>query len=159
MIDVMHSADLDNAERFERVGIAADAQTASLTRDEFAAWLRSFFNLDPARSSDLVLAINEALANCAEFAYLKTPGAGTMNVQAWHDVVESTITVVVSDRGSWRTPQEPRVRSRGRGIPLMEALSDRATIEKSDHGTHVRLEWANVARTGCVCAHPPHLTH
>jgi serine/threonine-protein kinase RsbW len=159
MIDVMHSADLDNAERFERVGIAADAQTASLTRDEFAAWLRSFFNLHPTRSSDLVLAINEALANCAEFAYLKTRGAGTMNLQAWHDVVESTITVVVSDHGSWRTPEEPRVRSRGRGIPLMKALSDRATIEKSDHGTHVRLEWANVARSECVGAQPPHLTH
>jgi serine/threonine-protein kinase RsbW len=148
MIDAMHAADVANAERFERVGIEANAQTASQTRAEFAAWLRECFDLDPIRSSDLVLAINEALANCAEFAYLECPGTGTMDLLAWHDVVESTITVLVSDRGSWRTPVQPSIRSRGRGIPLMEALSDRTSIETSDHGTHVKLEWANVARAG-----------
>jgi anti-sigma regulatory factor (Ser/Thr protein kinase) len=148
MIDAMHSADVENAERFERVGILADARTASRTRNEFASWLRAFFDLDSTRSSDLILAINEAMANCAEFAYLQAPGAGTMDLQAWHDAVASTITVVVSDRGSWRQPQEPRIRSRGRGIPLMEALSDRTSIETSDHGTHVKLEWTNVGRAG-----------
>jgi serine/threonine-protein kinase RsbW len=148
MIDAMHAAGVANAERFERVGIAANAQTASQTRGEFAAWLRECFDLDPIRSSDLVLAINEALANCAEFAYLECPDTGTMDLLAWHDVVESTITVLVSDRGSWRTPVQPSIRSRGRGIPLMEALSDRTSIETSDHGTHVKLEWANVARAG-----------
>jgi serine/threonine-protein kinase RsbW len=148
MIDAMHSADVENAERFERVGILADARTASRTRNEFASWLRAFFDLDSTRSSDLILAINEAMANCAEFAYLQAPGAGTMDLQAWHDAVASTITVVVSDRGSWRAPQEPRIRSRGRGIPLMEALSDRTSIETSDHGTHVKLEWTNVGRAG-----------
>jgi serine/threonine-protein kinase RsbW len=146
MIDTMQPADVANAERFERVGILADAQTASHTRDEFADWLRDCFALDPIRSSDVILAINEALANCAEFAYLEHPDTGTMDVLAWHDAVESTITVLVSDRGSWRTPVVPSVRTRGRGIPLMEALSDRASIETSDHGTRVKLEWANIAR-------------
>jgi anti-sigma regulatory factor (Ser/Thr protein kinase) len=69
-----------------------------------------------------------------------------MDVLAWHDAVESTITVLVSDQGSWRTPLVPSVRTRGRGIPLMEALSDRASIETSDHGTRVTLEWTNIAR-------------
>jgi serine/threonine-protein kinase RsbW len=55
---------------------------------------------------------------------------------------------VVSDRGAWRPPQEPRIRSRGRGIPLMEALSDRTSIERSDRGTHVKLEWTNIGRAG-----------
>jgi anti-sigma regulatory factor (Ser/Thr protein kinase) len=146
MIDTMQPADVANAERFERVGILADAQTASHTRDEFAYWLRECFALDPIRSSDVILAINEALANCAEFAYLEHPDTGTMDVLAWHDAVESTITVLVSDQGSWRTPLVPSVRTRGRGIPLMEALSDRASIETSDHGTRVTLEWTNIAR-------------
>src|ERR1700704_6196750 len=137
MIDAMHTADVANAERFERIGIAANAQTASLPRDEFASWLRERFELDPIRTSDLVLAINEALANCAEFAYLERPGTGTMDVLAWHDAAESTITVLVSDRGSWRPPVVPTIRTRGRGSPLMEALSDRASIEPSDHGTSV----------------------
>lgn len=148
MIDSMAPADVANADRFERVGIAATAQTASRARDEFAAWLRKFFDLSPVRSSDLVLAINEALANCAEFAYLKAPRPGTMDLTAWHDAVESTITVLVSDHGSWRRPQAPRTITRGRGIPLMEALSDRTSIEASDHGTRVKLQWANVARAG-----------
>jgi serine/threonine-protein kinase RsbW len=148
MIDPMASASPANADHFERVGIAANAQTASRARDEFATWLRKSFDLGPVRSSDLVLAINEALANCAEFAYLHAPRPGTMDLKAWHDAVESTITVLVSDRGVWRRPQEPRTRNRGRGIPLMEALSDRTSIEASDHGTHVRLQWANVARVG-----------
>jgi serine/threonine-protein kinase RsbW len=148
MIDSMHSTDIANAKRFERIGMVADALTAARTRNEFAAWLRNFFDLDVVRSSDLVLAINEALANCAEFAYLRGGDAGTMDLQAWHDVDESTITVVVTDRGAWRRPQEPRRRRRGRGIPLMEALSDRTTIESSDGGTHVKLEWSNVCRAG-----------
>jgi len=145
MIDSMSSS-VANAERFERLGVVADAQTAAQTRDEFAVWLRDYFELDVMRSSDLVLAINEALANCAEFAYLGAASTGTMDLQAWHDVAESTITVVVSDRGAWRDPEEPQRRRRGRGIPLMEALSDQSTIETSDQGTRVKLEWANVSR-------------
>lgn len=146
MIDTMQSADVTNAERFERVGVSASAQTASRTRDEFAAWLGQSFDLDRIRSSDVVLAINEALANCAEFAYLERPGVGTMDLVAWHDALESTITVLVSDRGTWRPPIVPSVRARGRGLPLMEALSDRTSIDTSDHGTRVMLVWANVER-------------
>jgi serine/threonine-protein kinase RsbW len=148
MIDSMAAANVADSERFERIGIAADARAAAQTRAEFAAWLRAFFDLDPMRFSDLILAINEALANCAEFAYLHTSAAGTMDLRAWHDAVEATITVLVSDRGSWRRPEESRTLSRGRGIPLMEALSDRTSIEASNRGTLVKLEWANVGRAG-----------
>lgn len=144
MIDTMQPADVTNAERFERVGIMADALTASHTRDEFAVWLRDFFELDPIRSSDVVLAINEALANCAEFAYLEGPDTGTMDIVAWHDTVASTITVLISDRGSWRAPVVPSALTRGRGIPLMEALSDRASIDASANGTRVTMAWTNV---------------
>lgn len=146
MIDSMSTADVANAEHFERLEAAADARTASQIRDEFAAWLRTFFTLDPTRTSDLVLAINEALANCAEFAYVGAPRAGTMDLQAWFEPAESTIVVVIADRGCWRNPESPRALSRGRGIPLMEALADRSSIEASEAGTQVRLEWTNVGR-------------
>jgi anti-sigma regulatory factor (Ser/Thr protein kinase) len=146
MIDAMPQADVANAERFERIGIAATPQTAARTREEFAGWLKQFFDLDPARSNDLVLAINEALANSAEFAYVAAGVAGTMDLQARHDVADSTITVVVADRGVWRvSDNEADTRSRGRGIALMRALSDRAAIETSIDGTQVKLEWTNVA--------------
>ena len=142
----MPTADVANAERFERIGVVADAETAGRIRDEFAEWLRAFFTLDPTRSSDLVLAINEALANCAEFAYVGADRVGTMDLRAWYDRSRSTIAVVVADRGSWRSPDAPSRLSRGRGIPLMEALSDSTTIDASEAGTHVHLEWSNVER-------------
>jgi serine/threonine-protein kinase RsbW len=147
MIDSMPAADVANAERFERLGLTATLQTAARIRDEFAEWLRRFFDLDPIRLSDLVLAINEALANSAEFAYRMTGGVGTMDLRAWHDPSESSITVVVADRGAWRlSDAASETRSRGRGIPLMRALSDLTAIETSVDGTQVKLGWTNVTR-------------
>ncbi len=147
MIDSMPAAEVANAERFERLGIAATLQTAARTREEFATWLRQFFDLDPVRLSDLVLAINEALANSAEFAYGTTDEPGTMDLRAWHDPADASITVVVADHGVWRQADaEPPTRNRGRGIPLMRALSDLTAIETSVDGTQVRLVWTDVAR-------------
>jgi serine/threonine-protein kinase RsbW len=147
MIDSMSSADVGNAERFERIGIAADACSATRTREEFAGWLREFFDLDPIRTGDVVLAINEALANAAEFAYLMADRPGTMDVQARYDADDARLTVTVSDNGSWRIPRpSANARTRGRGIPLMRALSDRTTIETSSTGTQVCLEWNGVNR-------------
>lgn len=148
MIDSMPPAEVANAERFERFGLDADAQTVARTRQEFASWLQRFFDLDPVQCSDMVLAINEALANAAEFAYLLTDQPGTIDLRAAHHPAEGKLTVAVTDRGTWRERQvDPVPRTRGRGIPLMEALSDRATIDTSTDGTRVRLEWNGITRT------------
>ena len=146
MIDSMPTTDVADAERFERIGVVADARTAGRIRDEFAEWLRLFFTLDATRSSDLILSINEALANCAEFAYVGADHVGTMDLRAWYDPSRSTIAVVIADRGSWRNPDSPSQLNRGRGIPLMVALSDSASIDATQAGTQVHLEWSNVAR-------------
>jgi serine/threonine-protein kinase RsbW len=146
MIDYMSSADVADAERFERIGITADAGTAARTREEFACWLHQFFDLDPVRTSDVVLAINEALANSAEFAYLLATEPGTMTVQARYAAGDARLTVTISDKGLWRGASSD-TRTRGRGIPLMRALSDRATIETSSSGTQVCLEWSDVHRS------------
>ena len=143
----MPTADVVNAERFERTGVAATPILASHLRDEFAQWLSRFFDLDASRSSDLILAVNEALANCAEFAYVNADAEGTMDLTANHDAAESSITVVVSDRGVWRmTDTQHESRTRGRGIPLMRALSDVTSIETSDDGTTVKMVWTRVRR-------------
>ncbi|MCG7596474.1 ATP-binding protein [Mycobacterium sp. C3-094] len=147
MIDSMPPTEVANAERFERFGLDADAATVATARREFAAWLNRHFALDEERRSDLVLAINEALANSAEFAYRLAEQPGTIDICAIYDAQRQTLTVDITDRGSWRTPQtDPVPRTRGRGIPLMETLSDRAIIEPSAEGTHVRLEWHGVTR-------------
>ena len=41
MIDSPSSADVANAERFARLGIAADAEGAARVREEFARWLET----------------------------------------------------------------------------------------------------------------------
>lgn len=147
MIDSVPSTDVANPERFERTGVAADAEGAGRTREAFARWLADHFTLDPTRSSDLVLATNEALANAAEFAYWMAGRPGTIDVLARYHPPDRTLTVVVADRGTWRVPDpKPATRLRGRGIPLMQALTDRTTIERTPAGTRVCLEWSDVPR-------------
>ena len=147
MIDSMPPAEVANAERFERFGLDADAGTVAMARRDFADWLKRFFDLDEVRSSDLVLAINEGLANAAEFAYVSAARPGTIDICAAYDPRTETLTVEITDRGTWRTPQtDPAPRTRGRGIPLMETLSDQAIIEPSSDGTRVRLQWHGVTR-------------
>ena len=108
-------------------------------------WLQRHFDLDPVRSSDVVLATNEALANAAEFAYLRTKRPGTLDLHAEYTARDEKLKVTICDRGAWRIPEEtPDSRFRGRGIPLMRALSDRSTIETSHDGTQVCLEWHGV---------------
>jgi serine/threonine-protein kinase RsbW len=147
MIDSIAPADVAYAERFERIGVLADPRTAARIRDEFASWLTVAFDLEPHRAGDLVLAAYEALANCAEFAYLPMGLTGTMDVRASYEPVESALSVIVSDRGQWRTAA-PSLgdRSRGRGIALMTALADDVSINTSTGGTIVRLTWTDVQR-------------
>ncbi|CAN3129242.1 ATP-binding protein [Mycobacterium sp. smrl_JER01] len=147
MIDSMPPAEVDNAECFGRFGLDADAGAVARVRQDFTAWLTRFFAIDDVRRSDMVLAINEALANAAEFAYLLADRPGTIDIQAIYEVNAQTLTVCVEDRGRWRQRQtEPAPRTRGRGIPLMETLSDEAMIEPSAGGTTVRLQWRGVVR-------------
>jgi serine/threonine-protein kinase RsbW len=77
--------------------------------------------LDEERMSDVVLAVNEALANAAEFAYITFPESGTVAIEAMHSAAAaSLVVVVVSDRGVWHHVEAAqRNHSRGRGIPLM----------------------------------------
>ena len=136
----------DSRTRFAQTNTLADAACAAQMRQEFSVWLKRYFALDPTKVSDVVLAVNEALANAAEFAY-------------------STVATARRDafarrlRRRLRCPDGHRDRrgrlahrglreeehSRGRGIPLMRALADRATIDSTPAGTRVRLEWNHVA--------------
>lgn len=114
----------------------------------FAGWLRRYFWLDDERLSDLVLAVNEALANAAEFGYLNTPGHGTIAFTACYDDDVDTLAVTVTDRGRWRptvTAAAPvQCALRGRGIPLMRVLADETRIDTSERGTQVSLTWTKL---------------
>lgn len=132
----------------------ADPVTAALIREEFCHWLREHFTLDASKINDVVLAVNEALANAAEFAYATADQAGAMHMHAEYDPAAAVLAVTVTDEGSWLTadPQAGDL-ARGRGIPLMHALADRAVIDGSPRGTRVRLEWTGIDAVDASVAH------
>jgi anti-sigma regulatory factor (Ser/Thr protein kinase) len=144
-------SNLDDRSRFVRTRVAADARSAARTRGEFGVWLERYFSLDNDRFSDLLLAVNEAIANAAEFAYVDTAERGTVDVRAAYDGDADTLAVSVHDRGRWRhkKPVQYQQQMRGRGIPLMEALADDVTIDRTPQGTHVTLTWTGLMRPGC----------
>ncbi|CAN5618961.1 hypothetical protein BH09ACT7_BH09ACT7_40180 [soil metagenome] len=97
-----------------------------------------------------MLAVNEAVANAAEHAYIDRPEHGTIDVHATYDVDSDSLLVKIVDRGRWRKKvPEPatvdrRHALRGRGIPLMHMLADEAVIDSTPSGTEVTLRWANL---------------
>lgn len=139
------------AARFVRRDVAATPAMAAATRQDFADWLAAHFALDQVRASDIVLAVNEALANVVDAAYAGTPEPGAMHVYADFNRESAVLTVIVADDGKWR-PASPRDSNsvRGRGIPLMNALTDHAVIEPTDAGTRVCLQWHDITATSAA---------
>lgn len=129
--------------RFRCRTVAADGPTVARVREEFGRWLRRCTDVGESRLCDVILAVNEALANAAEFAYPHSqPGA----IDLEGVVDDAGLIVSVADDGSWRsanlTPQQRRCR--GRGIPLMRLLADGVAIDARISGTSVRLRFNDV---------------
>ena len=132
--------------RFSKTDVVAIPEHAASIRQEFATWLAEHFALDRVKASDIVLAVNEALANAVEAAYADAPEPGVMHVRADFDRASALLTVTVTDEGTWRPAAAQYANSaRGRGIPLMRALTDRASIEPTEAGTRVLLQWDDIA--------------
>jgi serine/threonine-protein kinase RsbW len=136
--------------RIAWAGIPANPSGATLARMELARWLETHFGLDGTRTGDVVLAVYEALANAVDAAPTTD---STMDLHATHDQEHRTLVVTVSDRGEWGSAPLVTNRAasvhRGRGMPLMRALSDHTRIDTDDDGTAVSLTWKDVtaART------------
>jgi anti-sigma regulatory factor (Ser/Thr protein kinase) len=122
----------------------ADAATAAELRRVLQRWLQEATEAPADIRDDIVLGANEALANCVEHAYRAHPRVGTMRLQVSHDPAAQSISVCVSDRGTWlrasaRRLCDPRA---SRGIMLMHALADHCTISARPDGTTVCLDYA-----------------
>lgn len=135
----------------------ADAVTAAEWRHTLGRWLRDAAEIPGEVRDDILLGVNEALANCVEHAYRAHRTTGTMKLQASHDPATQSISVCISDRGTWRRPSSARPNdpkaSRGRGIVLMHNLADHCSINARPTGTTVCLDY--VTRRRSSGAHRP----
>ncbi|ORW18867.1 ATP-binding protein [Mycobacterium palustre] len=122
----------------------ADAATASELRRVLQRWLEEVTEAPADIREDIALCANEALANCVEHAYRTHRTVGTMRLQASHDPAAQSISVCVSDRGTWHRPSpgRPSDPMASRGIMLMHALADHCTINARPDGTTVCLDYA-----------------
>ena len=82
---------------------------------------------------DIVLAGAEAAANAIEHAYGLAPGVVELRARATED---GGVRVAIRDFGNWRPP---RGTHRGRGLQLMEGLTDVVEVTRSDEGTTIEL--------------------
>jgi anti-sigma regulatory factor (Ser/Thr protein kinase) len=115
----------------------------SLLRRKLVAWLDEL-PLDPGSSYDVVLATYEALANVAAHAY--PDGGGWARLYA--DWAGDTVTVTVSDTGSGGAVKRvglPPLTAGGRGLRLIDEVTDQAIVESGEHGTRVTMIWRPAA--------------
>jgi PAS domain S-box-containing protein len=106
-------------------------------RHRLADWLRRA-SVPESLAADIVLVVNEACSNSVEHAY-RGREPGTMRVQA--ALNDRHIHVQVTDSGSWKTPPaDPG--TRGRGLLLMRALSERVDVDGTAEGTTLAMRFA-----------------
>ncbi|MGB3772549.1 MAG: ATP-binding protein [Rhodococcus sp. (in: high G+C Gram-positive bacteria)] len=120
-------------------GIPAEAWRLTPIRTAVLSWLRDH-GMNEDTSQDITLATYEALANGVEHAYGTSSAGGDKVVGlVVHTPGDGSVTVRVTDRGRWVDGiDDPR---RGRGLPLIHALADEASIESTNTGTVVTMQW------------------
>ncbi|MFF1610586.1 ATP-binding protein [Amycolatopsis sp. NPDC058278] len=124
---------------FEELAPALPNEMAGLRR-KLIQWL-SEFPLDADSTHDITLATYEALANVAAHAY--PDGHGWARLQARRE--GDAITVTVTDTGCGIPATRPRAAalrtSGGRGLLLIDQVTDQSDIDSSTTGTTVRMTW------------------
>ncbi len=128
---------------------AADAVTAAQLRHALRGWLHEVVRMPAEVQHDIVLGVNEALANCVEHAYREHHTIGTMKLQASYDPAAQSIRVCISDRGTWYRcpPKRPNDPHASRGIMLMHALAGHCTVDARPGGTTVCLDFTADAKS------------
>ncbi|CAA9392384.1 MAG: Serine phosphatase RsbU, regulator of sigma subunit [uncultured Pseudonocardia sp.] len=130
------------------ITVLADPGSASTVRERVRAWL-SGWQWPESEAEDIVMAVNEAVANVVDHAYRQHAGPGDAHIYAW-TVTEATgrrVAVSVTDRGRWRpVPADPG--HRGRGLLMMSACMASLHIEHNTGGTSVVMISTLVPNSG-----------
>jgi len=115
---------------------AAPEQVAA-ARGELRAWLAE--NEVPRRlAEDVLLAVGEACTNAVEHAYpADRPADARFGLHG--RIVDSELTMTITDHGRWRPPDPASDPFRGRGLVLMRAVMKDVELTHEEHGTTVVL--------------------
>jgi anti-sigma regulatory factor (Ser/Thr protein kinase) len=111
--------------------VPADPSALAGVRRALGRWLRAT-GVGDAEAYELQVACGEACANAIAHAY--PPGDAHFSVRAATEPGE--LVIEVSDYGSW---QPPRSAAGGRGLALIEQLTDSMEIDRGAAGTTVRM--------------------
>ncbi|UUV30861.1 ATP-binding protein [Amycolatopsis roodepoortensis] len=142
--DAVIGAPIDPAVKsaFEEL-VPAMAGEVALLRRKLRDWLDPL-PIDANSKYDITIATYEALANTAVHAY---PG-GRGWVRLYADWAGDAITVTVTDTGDGIPASRTRTdkpASGGRGLNLIDELTDQMTIDTGAHGTRVDMVWRPAA--------------
>ncbi|MEV0292135.1 SpoIIE family protein phosphatase [Nocardia sp. NPDC050710] len=118
-----------------RLAVPAHADQLTALRRNLKAWLAAAA-VPHDLASDLVAAANEACSNSIEHAY--RDGAADHAVELTATCDTETVVIVVTDTGSWK-PRSADPGNRGRGIDMMQALTEELDIDHTGPGTTVRM--------------------
>jgi serine/threonine-protein kinase RsbW len=110
------------------LSVAANAAALAPMRHALRVWLTEW---GADHISDVVLAVDEAVANAIEHASLAT--TDVINVTA--SVVGNTLQIEICDNGVWKEPTADD--ARGRGLMIMSAVMDGVAIEHRDDDTRI----------------------
>lgn len=140
----VQSPTMDKRERIEFVHRSwpADPRQLTIIRRELAGWLAPL-SLTADEVDGIVLAVDEAAANAVCHAY-GSGESGLVELTLWTE--DGTLNVEVVDHGRWRPPAE-RPETGGRGIGLMNAMTDAMLIHFDDRGSRVLLRHRTSARS------------
>jgi anti-sigma regulatory factor (Ser/Thr protein kinase) len=115
-----------------RLRLEAEARRLADVRSAIRAWLSS---LQVDRPEDVVLAVDEAVANAIEHSCRKELAPAFIDVVAKTD--GDAIRVDVMNDGSWQPQQIDE--TRGRGLNIIGALMDDVQVASTSSGTRVTM--------------------
>lgn len=118
------------------IDVLATPDQLSGIRGQITTWLQAT-GIPDELAGDIVLVVNEACTNSIEHAYRAT-APGRMVVCA--EAKGRGICIRIIDFGSWKLP-DANPRTRGRGVPLMRAVSGDVLLEGTSTGTTVTMNF------------------
>jgi serine phosphatase RsbU (regulator of sigma subunit)/anti-sigma regulatory factor (Ser/Thr protein kinase) len=134
--------------RYESTGdqplhLEAPALSTSLApiRAALRRWLAST-EVSDTQAIDVLLAVSEATANVVRHAYGPggdRSGGDTVKLDVAYSALPTPeIVATVADTGDWRLPW---AENPGRGMLIMERCADEVAVDRTAHGTEVRLRF------------------